>query len=107
MESKNELKEIDIKNHACYYFDDIITDRDIYSVDILLDKKIYENIPIYDISYKTSMGPKPSHIRFDKMDVFIRVSGVESRHLVLFDYGLFDKICDKIKYFNWKKWYCR
>ena len=53
------------------------------------------------------MGPKPSHIRFDKMDVFIRVSGVESRHLVLFDYGLFDKICDKIKYFNWKKWYCR
>ena len=42
MESKNELKEIDIKNRACYYFDDIITDH--YSVDILLNKKIYENI---------------------------------------------------------------
>ena len=24
MKSKNELKEIDIKNHVCYYFDDII-----------------------------------------------------------------------------------
>ena len=24
MESKNELKEIDIKNRVCYYFDDII-----------------------------------------------------------------------------------
>ena len=24
MESKNELKEIDIKNYICYYFDDII-----------------------------------------------------------------------------------
>ena len=42
MESKDELKEIDIKN-----FDDVIKDRDIYSVDILLDKnsyKTYENI---------------------------------------------------------------
>ena len=35
MESKNELKEIDIKNCTCYYFHDKITDRDIYSVDIL------------------------------------------------------------------------
>ena len=24
MESKNELKEIDIKNRSCYYFDDVI-----------------------------------------------------------------------------------
>ena len=42
MESKDELKEIDIKN-----FDDVIKDRDIYSVDILFDKnsyKTYENI---------------------------------------------------------------
>ena len=34
---KDELKKIDIKNRTCYYFDDIITNRDIYSVDILLD----------------------------------------------------------------------
>ena len=31
MESKDELKEIDIKSHTCYYLDDIIKDRDIYS----------------------------------------------------------------------------
>ena len=37
-------------------------------------------------------------IRFDKIDGFIRVHGGEFRHLVLFNYGLFDKICDKIKY---------
>ena len=37
-------------------------------------------------------------IRFDKINEFIRVRGGEFRHLVLFDYGLFDKICDKIKY---------
>ena len=40
MKSKNELNEIDIKNSTCYYFDDIITDRVIYSADILLDQKI-------------------------------------------------------------------
>ena len=43
MESKNELKEIDIKNLLCYYFDVI------FSVDTLLDKKVYENISVYDI----------------------------------------------------------
>ena len=26
MKSENELKEIDIKNRACYYFDDIINE---------------------------------------------------------------------------------
>ena len=63
MERKDELKEIDIKNRTCYYFDDIITNRDIYSVDILLHEKIHENFSVYDISYKSSMGPKPLEIR--------------------------------------------
>ena len=54
MKGENELKEIDIKNRTCYSFDDIITDRDIYSVDILLEEKIYENISVYDVSYQTS-----------------------------------------------------
>ena len=40
MERKDELKEINIKNRTCYYFDDIITNIDIYSADILLDEKI-------------------------------------------------------------------
>ena len=37
-------------------------------------------------------------IKFDKIDGFIRVRGGEFRYLVLFDHGLFDKICDKIKH---------
>ena len=37
-------------------------------------------------------------IRFDNIDGCMRVRGGEFRYLVLFDYGLFDKICDKIKY---------
>ena len=76
----------------------MIKDVDIYFRDILLDEKLYENISVYDIPYRTSTGPKPLRIRFNEIDGFIRVRGSEFRHLVLFDYQLFDKICDKIKY---------
>ena len=42
METRNERKEINIKSCTCYYFDDIISDRDIYYIDFLLDNKLYE-----------------------------------------------------------------
>ena len=66
MESKDKLKEIDIKSRTCYYCGDIITDRDINFDNILLDKKLYkkeyENILIYENSYKTSTSAKPLRI---------------------------------------------
>ena len=37
--------------------------EDIDSSDLLLDETKYENILIYDISYKTFMGSKPSCIK--------------------------------------------
>ena len=58
MESKDKLKQIDIKNRMSYYFDGIIRFwiRDIDFSDILLDEKSYnknnENILLYDISSK-------------------------------------------------------
>ena len=70
MESKNELKETNIKNCTCYYFDDIVRvfGRDIDFSDILLDKKLYkekyENILIYDISCKPSTCAKPFRVRW-------------------------------------------
>ena len=80
-------------------------------MDILLDKKsykAYKNILVYNSSYKTSTGPKPLRISFDKIDRFIRVLYGEIKHWVLFEYGLFDKICDRIKYLICKKkWYYR
>ena len=36
MESKDELKETDLKNRAFYYFDDITNDTDVNFSDILL-----------------------------------------------------------------------
>ena len=80
MESKDELKEIQNYNRACYYFDDIIgvRDRDIDFNDVLQDEKLYkekyENFLVYDISYKTLTGGKPLRIRFDKTDGFIKTN---------------------------------
>ena len=81
---RNELKEIDLKKRVCYYFYDIIKDRDLGFSDILVGKKLYENIQVYYISYKTLMNLNPLHIRFNKIDGIIRACGGEFRHLVLF-----------------------
>ena len=72
MESNDKLKEIDIKNCTCYYFHDIIKIEDLDLDNILTDEKSYENILVYNISYK-NLIPKLLRIRFDKIDGFIRV----------------------------------
>ena len=58
---------------------------------------------VYDMSYKTSRDPKSLRISFDKIHGFIMVLDGKNKHLVLFDYGLFHKICEKIKYHISKK----
>ena len=40
MNCKNKLKEIDIKNRVCYYFDDINNGTIVNFNNILLDKKL-------------------------------------------------------------------
>ena len=47
---------------------------DINPRDILSDEKKYENISIYDISYKTFMGSIPLRVRFNKIDGFIIIT---------------------------------
>ena len=85
---------------------------------MLLDKNLYEIISVYNISYKTPTGPKPLRIRFDKkmdllyllmvklililflillLTLLILILILILLKLILFDYGLFNKICDKIK----------
>ena len=68
MESNDKLKETDIKNRKCYYFDDITKIENFDFDSILLDEKSYKNILVYGISYKTLIGVKPLRIRFDKVD---------------------------------------
>ena len=50
MESNDELKEINIKNHTCYYFDDTIETEDCDFDNILIDERQNENILVCNIS---------------------------------------------------------
>ena len=77
--------------------DDIIKLEDFDLENILRDEKSHENILIYDISYKTLIGPKPLQIRFDKTDVFITIYD-GSKYLVLLGFEKYDIIYNRIRY---------
>ena len=66
MENNDELNETDIKSCTCYYIDGTIKFEDFDLDNILIDKKSYKNFLVYNISYKTLIGAKPMHIRFEK-----------------------------------------
>ena len=93
----NEFKKVEIKNHTCYYFNDIIKLEDFDLDNILIDKKSHKNILIYDILYKNLIGSKPLRIRFDKIDEIIRIYD-RRRFLKLFSNKRYDAIYDKIRY---------
>ena len=83
MDSNVQLKEINIKSCTCYYFD-VETKIEEFNLDnILIVKKSYQNILVYNTSCKTLIDAKPLHIRFDKIDGFVRVYD-RTRYLVLF-----------------------
>ena len=74
--------------------DDIISHLDPNN--ILSDQKSYEIFLIYDVAYKTSYGPKPLCISFDKAEKYIRKYD-KTKYLRLFlcdeKYGrIFDRI---------------
>ena len=72
MESNTDkLKEIDMKNHKRYYFDEIICITDINLENYLSNEELYKNILIYDVAYKTPYGAKPSSTIFDKVEGYI------------------------------------
>ena len=73
MESNNKLKEIDIKNYMCNYFDGLIKIEDFNFSNILINEKSCKNTLVYDISCKTLIGARTLRIRFEKINGFIRV----------------------------------
>ena len=72
-----------------YYFRYIINGTDINFCNIVSDKKLYGNISVFDLLHETSMDLK-SFIRFDKIDGFFIIPDGKIKHLILFDYGLFN-----------------
>ena len=96
MDSNNELKEIDIKNRKCHYFDDTIKIEDFDLDNILIHEKPYENILVYNISYKNLIA-QPLCIRFANVDGFIRDYD-RARYSVLFGSEKYYSIYNKIRY---------
>ena len=94
---KNEFKKVSIKYRTYHYFDDIIKFGNFDFHNTLLDERSYKNILIHDISYKTLIAAKLLHIRFDKIDEFIRVYD-GSKYLVLFGPEKYYAISDRIRY---------
>ena len=64
---------------------------------ILIDKNSFENILIYDISYKNLIDPKPLRIRFDKINGFIRIYD-GTRYLALFGSEKYDAVYVRFRY---------
>ena len=60
-------------------------------------EKSNENILFYDISYKTFMRSKPSHVRFNQIDGFVKVYD-GTRYLILFRPERYDAIYVRIRY---------
>ena len=56
------VKDISIKNHTRYFFDDIINIKDFDSNNIKTDEKSYKNILIYYIAYMTIKNSKYAKI---------------------------------------------
>ena len=49
----NKIKDINIKDHTYYFFDDIINIKSFDPSDIKIDEKSYKNILIYCTGYVT------------------------------------------------------
>ena len=76
MESNDELKEIDIKNHTCYYFDEMVKIESFNLDNILIDEKSYESILVYNISYKTLIDAKYYGTRY------LVLFGIEKKKMI-------------------------
>ena len=62
-----------------------------------LNKTLYENFLICNISYKIFMGAKPLRIWFDKIDGFIKIKD-KVRYLVSSASEKYNAIYDRINY---------
>ena len=88
--SNDKLKEIDNKNRTCCYINDIIKIEDFDLDNVLTGKELYENILVYNISYKSLIDSRPLRIRSDEIDEFIRA---------------YDETSNLVFFWKWKLWF--
>ena len=66
------IKEMNIKNRTCYFFDDMINIEDFDPNLLKIDKKSYKNIDIYYIGYITV-----------KDSYYVKINGVNPLYLII------------------------
>ena len=98
MGSNNEFKEIDNRNRAFCYFDDIIDVNDIDLHNILINEKSYEIFLIHVVAYKTPYGSKPLRIIFDNVDEYIRKYDSTKYVALFYSDEKYEKVFDRIRY---------
>ena len=73
----NKVKDIGIKNHAYYFFDDIAIIKNFDPNNIKIDEKSYKNILIYYTGYVTIKDSK--YVKINSVNplylIFSKVSG--------------------------------
>ena len=67
----NKIKDIDIKIHTYYFFDDIVNIKNFDPNNITIDEKSYKNILIYYIGYATIKDSK-----------YIKINSVNPLYLI-------------------------
>ena len=83
----NKFKDIDIKNHTYYFFDDIINIKTLDPNNNKIDEKSYKNILIQYIGYGTIKDSK-----------YLKINGVNPLYLIFSKVnGYFEEI-NKSKY---------
>ena len=64
---------------------------------ILIDEKSYENVSVYNISYKTLICTKSMRIRLNKVHGFMRFYD-RTIYLKLFELGNYHEVLHRIRY---------
>ena len=72
MKARNNVKDINIKNHTYYFFDDIINIKDFDPNNIKIDEKSYKNILIYYVVYVSIKDSK-----------YVKINSVNPLYLTL------------------------
>ena len=86
----NNVKDINIKNHTYYVFDDLININEFNTNNIKLDEESYKNILIYYIAYVTIRDSK-----------YVKIHSV---NLVNFLYLIFNRIKGYFQEINGNKY---
>ena len=109
----DKVKDIDTKNHTCYFFDDITNIKTFDPSNIKVDEKSYKNILIYHIGYVTIKDSKyvkintanPIQLIFKKVNRYFEEIN-KSRYLMLVSTNegkekkIYEELGRKIRDFN-------